>query len=441
MMWQISFFLGCIIPVLGIGLFESNISIIFWGSISILIMILTMGKRGRDLYKQTIIIYWIIIALMMILYYGYIDLYGMPYYMGGSDDYQFEKWASYCMDNNIFTPVQMLNDYTLMYNNSKGFIVLISVVMRISKFFGGYHTLAYRILNISFLIMIGIIMYKYVMNSNLLKRRNALFLYYFIVLFPSSIYISIHVFRDTISALLLITAYYLINKSKKTSIYNWVLILIILYVSYWIRSFNLYYILMFMFIKKILDKYDLRKNYFKIFMVGILALIVIQLFGVFEDLMRHNAIYNEYIGSNTSGISNIIFSMPFFPMGIIFRIMYGMVYPLPIGILNIFRISIDVNNFFDFFTSIGGIIQIILLPYLLKSLKDIRKESIAFLGIFVSIVCTTFGFRHFIMLYPFMFLLILLSLERESFNKIISKFIFMSLMLGIFGGAYLLISV
>ena len=54
------------------------------------------------------------------------------------------------------------------------------------------------------------------------------------------------------------------------------------------------------------------------------------------------------------------------------------------------------------FVYLGTVFQLFLVPYLLKHVIRIDYAGLVFLAIFFSVIITTFTFRHFVMVYPFM---------------------------------------
>lgn len=382
----------------------SNMSILLWGFVGvILIIVASRGiKPSHKIYAALSIALLLQILLVVVAYEGYIQKYGVPYYLGGSDDLVYETWARDAIKMGEVLPWQITS-----YNRAQGFIWLLSWVMRVSEILGGYHTISFSILNICFLNIIAVMLYRYACDNLEAKKLNPLFIYFGIALFPNNIYVSAHVFRDTLSSLLLI---YMLcyggnlfqKRSKgKNQFIQLVQVILVGYFAYMVRPQNVYYMVAIMVVSYIFGRHNIpNKKTISIILAVIVAITMFSQLDLMKTLSGYNARYNLYNTSGDTGFSGRIFMLPLFPFGLIARIIYGLVYPVPTALLKVFHITSDIDVFMNFLVAIGTVMHIIMLPYLLRGLVLLNKVSVAYSIMFVSILLSTFGFRHYIMISP-----------------------------------------
>lgn len=429
-----------------LSLVFSSISILVIGSIGLLILLYFSKNENQKLFNRLSLIFLISIFLMIVLYCGYISKYGAPYYIGGSDDLSFENYGKYAINQKYYRPEQLLQESQFRFYSANGFVWIMSWIIRLSNILGGYHTITYRVLNIYFNMILGMLVFKYFSNHYDFSEKENLIVLYAITLFPNSLYISIHVFRDTLNILILFGIFYLwdIYISKQRKKYERLLIilitLILTYISYWLRSQNLIFIFIIIVLNIFLKDQKLTSRNSIYFLIAIIfGVASYNYLGVGKQLEYFTGYYTEYILNLSEGFSKIIFSVNLFPFGILLRIAYGLVSPLPVHILHVFKMFEDVDVFFQVIISIGVIVQIYLLPYLFRNIKYIDKVTLIFWIFFVAMVITTFTFRHFISIYPFMVILIFREFFKASKKRKIVSGIFMTWILVLGASMYLLI--
>ncbi|SHJ72295.1 hypothetical protein SAMN02745751_03213 [Dethiosulfatibacter aminovorans DSM 17477] len=416
--------------------FES-ISILIVGMMGMLLVTYVVNKTNLKFEIVLSIIYLIAIIMMLVAYCGYDYQYGAPYFSGGSDDLAFEEMSTYVMDEGYLMPYKYAQDPKLRYHNSKGFLWIISWIMRVVESFGGYHTIAFRVLNINFLIALGVLTTSYFKENYGFSDHKNLIVLIVSILFPNAIYISVHVFRDTLIIFLLFSVFYIWDRllqkeniSFVSGLKTFFITGLIAYISYWIRNQSLVFIIAIILVSIFLKKHRLNIRNFGMYMLLLLvALIIADLFNVFDLIVAFNERYTIHKLELSDGLSNEIFKIPLFPFGFVVRFAYGLVSPIPVPIIKTPKMLTDIKLFFDVLVSFGTVMQIFLLPYLVKNILRIDKVFILFITFMLGIVVTTFTFRHFIMLYPFMWILIF----REFFstNENDRKLIFMATALSI----------
>ena len=181
--------------------------------------------------------------------------------------------------------------------------------------------------------------------------------------------------------------------------------------------------------------------YFIPLIFGFILLYQMGLISLFSDKIER---YYNYRANEITSDSNVlyqaIFRLPILPFGFIGRAILGAFTPLPTALLRIRSIFDDGLSFVQIVVSIGSCWQIINLPFLVFDLKKRDKLSIIYLTIFASIVISTFTFRHFIMVYPLMFILIFRNKSEKTLRQ--RRFVYLASILSfmLLGIAYLIIS-
>lgn len=430
-----------------LSLVFSSLSILMIGIVGMFLVTYLIYKTKIRFNGLLSIIFVISIITILITYLGYIQQYGAPYYSGGSDDLTFETLSQYIINKGYFMPEQYANDPILRFHNSKGFLWIISWIMRFVEPFGGYHTIAFRVLNVNLLIALGILTTSFFKeNYNFSNKENAVVLISS-TLFPNTLYISIHVFRDTLIIFLLFLVFYLWDKFLKRKKYSFltlfkifIITFAISYVSYWIRNQSLIFIISIILVSIFVNERIISiKNFVFLVLLLFISLIIAEIVGVLEIIMSFNEKYTLYVLENSEGLSNVIFRIPLFPFGVLIRFIYGLVSPIPIAVLNTLNMFSNIKVFFDVILSYGTVIQIFLLPYLIRNIRKIDKVFIIFVLFMIGIVITTFTFRHFIMIYPFMIILIFRQLFITKRTNRMMLFVFISIGIIFLASFYLLI--
>lgn len=365
-------------------------------------IIIKKDYKTANIYLMIFIISSIFIFLVYIANDMY---YGVPYYIGGSDDLEFERWAKDVYIHNIYNPQKIL-DYGIIgiFHNSPFYPIYIAILMNASELFGGYSTFLPRISNVYFLLWICMISEYLLKKYTNLDNKKISITILLIGINPNLQYINSHVFRDTLNLLQVVLIMYLFDKLiNNKRIFNKIYILIglvmVIYTTYYTRKNSLIMALI-VCIFMISNRLKIKKRYI---IIGILVLIlntdIISLIGVNDIIVRYSELT---LGNAGEGLSKYIFNKPILPFGIFFRTAYAFINPVP-DILNLFK-SID-KVLLDSVMSIvyiGVIIQILFTPFIIKRVIKLDWLSIVFLLLFISVIGTTFTFRHLIIYYPFM---------------------------------------
>lgn len=442
---MIIYLLMSIIILLALSLMYSSFSICVVGILGIIIVLVSTKKCEKWIYNHLFIIFVILVTFMLVLFYGYQSKYGVPYYGGGSDDLYYEINSRYIISRGYLMPEQLITDSKLQYHNSKGFLWILSWIIRLSDIVGGYHTLTFRILNIFFLMTLSILTYRYFVENYNFSRKQNLIVLYALALFPNCQYISLHVFRDTLNILLLFSIFFIWNSNslktnKKVVPIKLILTVMITYLAYWIRAQNIIFIGAIILISLFLKNKNLSIKNFGVFLtLAIVAIVIANQFKVMEEIINFNDRYTNYRLSVNDGLSNRVFSMNLFPFGIFARLVYGLISPFPVSIIDFLNMFSDIDIFSNVIIAFGVIVQILMLPYLFKNIRYVDKVMMIFTILLLGIVITTFTFRHFIIIYPFLIILIVRRFLETRRNEKIFNFFFMSFLLVISASVYLLI--
>jgi hypothetical protein len=190
---------------------------IYLASISVLITYIIIGsvglsivwRGGRSAISLFILAYGVVNLAAVFLYIIYIQRYGSPYFIGGSDDLMYENYAHLVAQTFWMHDPE---DIKLLINvpghNSIGYVYLLSLLIRFSEFFGGYNTMIPRILNAGILGLVAVLLSRIAMQIGL-RKKDSLIAGIWVILFPMMFYSAAHVFRDTITLLILLSCLYL----------------------------------------------------------------------------------------------------------------------------------------------------------------------------------------------------------------------------------------
>lgn len=357
------------------------------------------------------------VAAATLIYFGYIGDYGIPYWVPGSDDIMLESDARQCVAKNYYSVYDMVNGDTSRerLHNTKGYVVFLSYLMRIGAVFGGYHTMVPRIVNIFLLNVAALFVFRLYLEKFKEKQDKACSLYCLIALFPNSLYIASHVYRDTIAAFFLVALYYLCNKrwhGIKIAVYA-AAVAVLLYCAYWVRESLLVFAVGIIIISILFrhPRKARRDRQIAASSLGV-ALVCIAVagfaFAQFGDtILYYLTRYTERLSSGESGIVAIIYSLPLFPFGIPARFLAYLITPFYYGIVfNPGEWFVSTQSFCNLLISMGTVYLVSQYVYLVQGFRANQKVVLVAILIVLGIALTTFGYRHVIMVYPFMFLAI-----------------------------------
>jgi len=386
--------------------------------------------------KEWLWIYIIILSISLIfvvfVYAGNTAQYGNPYYSGGSDDKTYEMRALKAMAENLFTPQAIQTHILSEYDVGSLYYAFLSVVAFLAKPLGGYSTWLGRTLNVFLLIYTLMLIHYLILLVEPLKRNVANIAVLVIAAMPIVQYVNSHVFRDTLNLFLVIFLAVLLTKifyGKYTSdratrfgvIFDYTMLLVSIVLLYYLRRNTLIYpIAIFSFItfdkykpkimfftKKLYHEHKFKFSLLILSMIMILVLaVVLVVQSRFINFSYYVDFYTKYKQTQAvGGLSYFVFDTPLLPMGVILRSLYAFVSPFP----SLYGSMIGIRSFgvetVMLTVSAGVGITFFMLPYIFKRICQFDWISLSFIVIFLSIIVTTFTFRHMIFYYPFMMIL------------------------------------
>ncbi|WP_143066307.1 hypothetical protein [[Clostridium] polysaccharolyticum] len=422
------YILFCFLLDLSLSMWFESYSIMFCGTIGSLLVAALTRNLDDNVIGRLCLLKLFGIFFVLLIYYGNIHAYGVPYYIGGSDDVKFEFRANRMILKGFNWPWS--DD---LITNSRGFNWVLCMIMKACKFLHiSYHTACFRVMNIDLLLATGVLVYRIgYIRLNMKKRiaRNAMTI---MCLFPNAVYISSFIFRDTLSVLMTVLFFICTDDIFRTGEdppilissrpCNVFIILNLIFWGYWLRG-ELLYIMILIIGISFLRNEEMKGKKFAIMMVMLTIVVVIfyQIGAVDSFLFKTDSAYNyHHVEDGSSSLSRVIFNMPIVPLGLILRIVYGVVFPIPVGLLKVSRIFTDGLILAEFIVSLGMCVQIACIPILVRNTRHLDKYTITFLSIFLIIVISSYTFRHFILVYPFAILMILreyYSMPRVQANK------------------------
>lgn len=419
-LWAVAILAGTL------GLLFQSLPVAVSVFISAGIIVLTAGRRTHTQYLRYIIIFGIQVCFVILLYHGYIDKYGLPYYNGGSDDIAFERVSNALVEQGKYFLHQIssadIYDVTnnqTAYLNSRGFLVYLIWLRGIFEPMGGYHTMAPRLINMGLLLSTAIITEKVYVHLH--RREDSsvpAWLVSVVALFPNAMYISAHVFRDILSLWLIMLSFYLLlrilNSGENifTRITRMAAVLGIALAAQSIRGENVYYIaaaalacILGALKRNGQSFWNSRKAIGRILVFGLLILAFTYQTGLLDRILLKVTGYSAYRQGFDMGLSSFIFSQPLLPFGVLLRIAYALVNPLPIHLLTPAGMFSDISIFVNILLSLGTVVQILMYPYLFRD-KRFDEPWWLFWICLLSIAAVTFTFRHFVLIYPFLAIII-----------------------------------
>ncbi len=368
------------------------------------------GIKAKEIFAS---VYCCNIIAVVFLYIIYFLRFGMPYYGGGSDDWFFEfhaeQVAAYL---GVFDYHLIRGNIVSQFHNSVGYVYFVSILFRLAKFFGGFHTLVPRFFNSLLLALIAILVFNIARTQMKLRKNICIFSALYLGLSPIMVYYSAHTFRDTLVSFILITLLYSWSYVSNLSMIKKSILCVMtvfLVISLWeIRQFSAIMAIGLIGLAILYNKQgnqDSEKMKNKIKYIALIAVLFVAIGLLYTNGMVHwfferikylQSYYADYRIGQSNGLAYYVFSAPQ-PLGFILRIAYLAISPLPVITTRIERLLVD----------IGTIVQIFLLPFVGIGIWKMLREKynlhilFAFLVIFCTIASTTFQGRHITMYYPY----------------------------------------
>jgi hypothetical protein len=411
-----------------------------------LIILKSSSKRNQQVcIKLFIIMYCFNIFMSNIIIGERTSKTGEPYW--GSDDRTYEKNALMLSDipqNSYGGNVDFLIQASKgLSHGSMYYTALLSVLISWIRSLGlEYHYLIFVYLNSLFVALTGVVIWKFGILVGLSSKGSQL-AGLFSGFWPSYVFNSSMIRRDTIFIFFLVLSAYLFskifNRRINVSVKNILLLLASITIVSYLRIFyGIVYYLIFLFILYFLYRAIIRGNNYLLHYLSIcliLMIVSISFYIIYPDLALYNQkltfYYDMYTASRSDalhggGIGSTIFT--YSPIiSIPLRLFYSFFSPPPIP---------NFNYIFSNYNWFGTIPWFFVSPFLFWTLKDIYKErnrqfmgiriaGLFFIFIFISGQVISFSDLHTLAGRLIGILLIIYGIENWSVN-LISVFSFLS---------------
>jgi len=368
-------------------------------------------RWGPSESRTFTIIYCSNVLFVIALYLIYLQRYGSPYFIGGSDDFSFELVAKEIVARlGAFEYSQIRGNIVPASYNSVGYVYLLSLLYRISELLGGFHTLVPRLLNSLVLSLLGVLVLRFARNRLQLKESISFKVGLAVGLMPIMMFISAHTFRDIIVGFLLFmlvytwSSYALGGVIFRLALFLWTPLCIL---ALWeFRSFSAIVgcsLVLISFYESLRWRNKGKKNMALFSWVAFGTLVTLVLLissNHWEWFMRRAATvyrgYTSYRIGLSPGLSTFVFASPE-PLSFVLRVIYASVVPFPILTVQVERLWI----------SLGTLVQVFFLPFVGVGVWKLAREKrvlgiwVGFLGLFIGEVLLSFSVRHVAMYFPF----------------------------------------
>ncbi|TRU02502.1 MAG: hypothetical protein EWV61_10665 [Microcystis aeruginosa Ma_AC_P_19900807_S300] len=407
------FFLFSLLSILAFSIYAESVAIfacyILFAGIGTSLVI-PLGRTG---VKTFIIVYSISSVCAILFYYLFQFQYGAPYQGGGSDSLAYETFAAEIKDIvHIYDSETIGQTINEIYHNSKGYIYLISLLMRLSDLLDGYHPMIARLFNAALLGGCSVITYSIAKKISL-SLKQAFDCAIVTGLFPIMIFVGVQTLRDIpIAFIMLLSVHFSISLIKSNGFFKSIflillftpLVLVILEFRL-TNAINIGIVLLAAISVKMFSIRNISNMQ--------ILFAVMCLYGLYNFLLRYDLpLFIDLIGrldssqsalsegldrAGEGGLSLILFNLPV-PLNYFGSLFYSFITPLPI----IYPDNIDWN-----FLSFGTIYQFVFIPFIFVGLKNTWRSGlmlpllVMFLICFGGYVFGSFTFRHITYIVPF----------------------------------------
>ena len=368
-----------------------------------------MGERALLLF--TLAYCWTVIFSIG-LHQLYLAQYGVPYYVGGSDDLAYEKTALLARELPIFNYAALLNINLYELNlqqvrGSIGYAYLVGLIVRLGDGLGGYHTILPRIFNGFLLGMLSIATYRVALRWQI-DRTYAFWAALATGLLPIMTYTSAHIFRDTFMSLMMMLTVLLWAPTTHQDAFSrakrWLVTILFSVITYQIRPLQAGILVIVALVADVFVTARPRQALQRLFiMMGCGALVLLMVPSVRATVVAlalrvpdMQGRYGDYRLGKADGLSTYVFSAGF-PLGYILRTGYGLIVPLPIAYGTLDRALLSIET----------LIQYAFLPFTIGGLiigvthRRMWPLIAMFCGLYFGAVLITFTQRHIILYLPF----------------------------------------
>lgn len=397
-----------------------------------------LRNRGEE-SELFIIGFCVSVLYGLFLYYYYYSVNGSPFFnVPLSDDSSYERdGLEYAEKLGIFEYGRISPLVVSSGHNSKGYVLLVGAIGKFADHIGGYHTLLPRIFN-AFLHSFCVVFLFRLMRIYHTSSAQCFKVAVLFACFPHLVYLSGHIYRDTLVCFAFTFCIYKSLKENTTPL-DWLYIVLIVVGLSQLRFFSMIMLMGSLGLIVLFTRVKSKK--LRLTLLGGAAV------GVVGSVLFINAVSGSFSGSiwgmlmdsqayytglrsgaeYSTGIAAKILQMDILPFGFIARSAYLSINPLPF--LD-FKLPIFING-------LGTLLQLPLFVYSsLFTYKNFKNRHLLPLFAvlwfpFVSIALTSFQLRHMVMFYPFLFILGALGyFDLKSNEKLKKKILYWTVVVG-----------
>jgi hypothetical protein len=403
---------------------------------------------GSAAARLFFVVYCLSTVFAIILYFVYVDRYGVPYYIGGSDDLAYEEWGKSAAQIPIWDYTSIRGGVVASWHNSPGYVYIVGLLYRFGELLGGFNTMLPRLLNAAALALIAAMSYRLALLYEF-SARTSFRLALLVGLLPIMMFNAAHTFRDTLASFLSIWIVYnwvKVSVSPRNRVWieiqAWLLTILVFVILNQIRSQQAIAVLVVAIISAVIPRAvsagKLRnRNLPTAFVTGVLAIaFLVMLVGIRGDvdqdvtgwvnrLDETQESYAEYrLGLAGDGLSRFVFGADP-PLSYVLRTLYALITPLPVLTTEVERLWI----------SIGTVVQYLFLPFLglgiIYSALDRSKWILllAFALFFGGTAVVSFTSRHISQFLPYGVLIAAIGFRNSQRNR--NALLFLTAYLGL----------
>jgi hypothetical protein len=361
----------------------------------------------------------------VLLHEYYASLYGVPYFLGGSDEVHYEEMGKAFAES--LDPL----DYpgirrTLVspFHNSVAYIYIVGLLFKFASLFDGEHTMIPRLFNGLSLGLLSVGVYRLGQRLGL-EKRIALVAGLFSGCMPLMMLIAVQTLRDIIVSTLLVglVIVWTPRAGKRQSLLAALLLTVVIVVALIdLRRAHAFAALVVAGVGFLLTDVGqrplVRACLVSIALGGGLAAYVILASFINSDvlvLLAQAEYYSDYrVEEVGGGLSTVVFTTPA-PLGWLLRVGYALVSPLPEASMELDKI----------WASLGTIVQIFFIPFLFAGLGTAARQRSwlvvlsAMILLFIGMAIFTFTGRHIAQYMPFAILLTALGYQHYRHRRLI----------------------
>ncbi|SKB93550.1 hypothetical protein [Daejeonella lutea] len=377
-------------------------------------------KIDRQATGIFLTVYALCTLFATLLYFHYFNIYGTPYWSGGSDELEYERLGKEFADKyGILEYGSIRGNLVPLWHNSVGYIYLVGLLTKLSQTLGGEHTMVVRIFNSGCLSMISVMVYCLAKRLDL-RNNIAFWAAMFAGCLPLMMWTAGQSLRDILVSMLLFIGIFVWSpdhsgKQKYPLFYILVVTLFLALFLFELRRAQAFVLLLVATIG-LLTGSDKRYRWVRILWILLMSLIgiwmVIKFSAIlnsdFKLILMSSDAYSTYrTEERGGGLSTIVFSSSP-PWSYFLRTAYALVSPLPVISYKLYVIWL----------SIGTIVHIFYLPFFFKGISvSIRNKSwwIVLSGLvmlFIGMAMFTFTSRHITQYLPLAVLITALGYSR-----------------------------